>query len=307
VHWCLVACVVLVTAILSADPACAGRDWNTVPGLMGPNALPTLPVEDAAVGDDVLVELAGTAQFDDLVRTDSAFAPYFLFVVPFRQVAAIEFDGTPVEFWQTSAEVATARGAVHTRGTARGDLRVGAKFVLFRETEILPVFSARFLLKTATGKSFEDRRFTAGPAYFFDALASKTLLEDDVGFFRKVRVLAQLGFVAWQQGTAAQDDAISFGAAVQTVLANRLQLEIQARGYIGWQEFDKPVVAGVTATYPFDFLRIFLTLNRGITMDAPKWEVRTGLIFFFEIPYLSRQVATPASAAGHSSVPIDAG
>jgi len=273
---------------------------------MGPNALPTLPVEDAAVGDDILVEIAGTVQFDDLVRTDTAFAPYFLLVVPFRQVAAIEFDGTPVEFWQTSAEVATARGTVHTRGTARGDIRLGAKFVLIRETEILPVFSARFLVKTATGKSYEDKRFIDAPAFFLDALASKTLLEEDGGFFRKVRVLAQLGFVTWQQGTAAQNDAISFGAAVQAVLANNLQLELQARGYVGWQEFDKPIVAGVTATYPFDCFRIFLTLNRGITMDAPKWEVRTGLVFFFEIPYLSRQVATPANAAGHSPVRIDA-
>jgi hypothetical protein len=274
----------LALPALLATPAFA-RDANVVPGLMGPNALPTLPVEDAVVGDVALVEVAATTQFQDLKGTDTAFAPYFRIVIAFRDIAALEIDGTPVEWWQTSAEVQAARGAASASGVAKGDLRFGAKFNFVGETEGVPAISLRFVTKTTTGKSYDDRRFTNGPGYMIDALVSKTLLEG-TGTVRRLRLLGQLGFVAWQQGTAAQDDAFAFGAALQARFPGDWELEAQIRGYLGWQAYDKPVLVGMTASYAFDPFRVLLTVNRGITSDAPAWEVRAGMDFSFAIPFL---------------------
>jgi hypothetical protein len=282
--------VALALPALLATPALA-RDANVVPGLMGPNALPTLPVEDAVVGDDALIEVVATTQFQDFQGTDTAFAPYFRIVIPFRAIAALEIDGTPVEWWQTSPEVQASRGAANASGVAKGDLRFGAKFNFVGETEGVPAISLRFFTKTTTGKSYEDRRFTNGPGYMVDALVSKTLLEG-TGTLRRLRLLTELGFVAWQQGTAAQDDAFSFGAAIQARFPDGWELEAQIRGYVGWQTFDKPVLVGMTASYRFDPFRALLTVNRGITGDAPAWEIRAGFEFSFAIPFLQCRPAT---------------
>lgn len=276
-----------VAALLCAFPVAGARAQAqpVVPGLMGPNALPTLPVEDPVVGEELLVQVQGTVQLNDQ-GTDVAFAPYFRLEIPFLKVVALTFDGTPVEFWRVSPETQAATGAQNASGTTAGDIRFGARFLVIRESGWVPALGVRILTKTTTGKGLADRRFTDAPAYEIDALAARTVLEGD-GFVRRLRVMLQLGFFAWQQVTATQDDAVAYGAALQAVLRPGVQLDLQVRGYTGWQGNDSPLVVGLGASYALKPVRFLLAVNRGLTTAAPNWDIRAGVEFYFRIPYLA--------------------
>jgi hypothetical protein len=269
---------------LPSGSAQAQTVW-VVPGLLGPNALPTLPVEDAAVGRNVLVQVEGIFQFNDQA-TDLSFSPYFRVEIPFREVASLIVDGTPVEFWQVSPHTQAATGAANASGTTKGDLRFGAKFTIVRETDCVPAMGLRLLFKSGTGKGLEDRRFTNAPAYMIDALFAKTLVQD-AGVLRRLRIMAQLGFMAWQLDYPKQDDAFDWGVAVQIGLGEAWQLETQVRAYIGWDQYTSPVVAALETSYALPPVRLIVTVTRGLSSDAPDWGIRAGLEFGFEVPYLA--------------------
>lgn len=262
-------------------------DTSVVPGNMGPFAIPVLRLEDAVIGDDVLVEISGLGAISR-GGGDQAVTPYFRLMIPFRQLAALEFDGMPIEAWQTTQDTQLAYGAQNRSGVSKGDIRFGARFYVFRETEKIPAFGVRFMTKSTTGKDFEDHRHTNAPAYYLDALAAKTLLENR-GFIRRLRVMAQAGFLAWQQGSNGQDDAVTFGAAVETIFQNKLALKTGVSGYAGWEKQDKPVLANLEVSYPIPHVRFLLGVDLGITKDAPAVQARIGVEFNFEIPYIKRR------------------
>jgi len=212
--------------------------------------------------------------------------PYFRLEVPFRQVASLILDGTPVEFWRVSPETMATIGAANASGTTKGDIRFGAKFYVIRETESVPAIGLRLLYKSATGKDLADRRFTNAPAYMVDVLLAKTVLESD-GFLRRLRIMLQGGVMAWQLDYPRQDDAFGWGCALQAALGPGLQLEFQVRGYHGWDQYSSPVVAALEASYRLTPVRFLVTVNRGLSHDAPEWGVRAGLEIAFQIPYLA--------------------
>jgi hypothetical protein len=128
---------------LPSSSAQAQVVW-VVPGFLGPNALPTLPVEDPSVGRNVLVQVEGIFQFKDQA-TDRSFSPCFRVEIPFREVASIIVDGTPVEFLQASPHTQVATRAANASGTTKRDLRFGAKFTIVRETECVFGFEIPYL------------------------------------------------------------------------------------------------------------------------------------------------------------------
>jgi hypothetical protein len=234
---------------------------------------------------DVLVQIQGMVQFNDQA-TDVAATPYFRLEVPFRQVASLIVDGTPVEFWRVSPDTQATTGAANASGTTKGDIRFGAKFYIVRETESVPAIGLRLLYKSATGKGLEDRRFTNAPAYMVDALVAKTVLEGD-GLLRRLRIMVQVGVMAWQLDYPKQDDAYDWGVALQAAVEPGLGLELQVRGYHGWDQYTSPIVAALEASYRLAPVRFLVTVNRGLSRDAPDWGVRAGLEFAFAIPYLA--------------------
>jgi hypothetical protein len=261
-------------------------DYSIVPGEMGPNALPTIPNADPVVGRDLRIELTAAAQLSD-DASDRSFTPYFHLTVPFHEVASIEFDGTPLELWRISDATRERFGATRSSGLSPGDIRFGARFLILREGERLPAFGIRFITKTTTGKDFEDRRFINAPAYILDLLLGKTLLTGD-GPLRRLRLLARGGFTAWQQGAQWQDDAPTYGATLLATWAHDLRTELELRGYWGYEGNDRPLLlsAGLHKTDRPHHVEYGLTLNRGLTDDAPAWEIRAGIAVLFEVPYL---------------------
>jgi hypothetical protein len=297
--------LLLASLLLLAPCGARPGDRSVVPGLMGYNALPSLPNADPKVEDHFRFEVAMAAQLSDLSRArDASVTPYLGLMAPFFGFAALELDAIPVEIWRVSPETQQRLGASRARGTARGDIRFGARFTLLDERKLLPAIGLRFVTKTTTGKSFEDKRFTDAPAYVLDALLGKTL-PISLGPFQHVRVLAKAGFTAWQQGSDWQDDAVDLGATLRLRTSRGTFFDLEWRGYWGYERFDRPSLVGVTLGHPMaSTVDLAGTINRGLTGDAPPWELRLGMIVHFDIGTAAR-ARSPRDFAGKDGTAAD--
>jgi hypothetical protein len=273
----------LFLAVTSGGAVAA--DYTVVPGLMGYNALPAPSNLDPAIGRDIEVELSMVAQASDLaIARDRSVLPHFRVTVPFRQVAALDIDGIPLEWWRIGSDSQQRLGATRPRGETPGDLYIGARFQFLGEGKWRPATGLRLLMKTASGE-YDERRFTDAPAYAFEGLVGKDLHRGP-GLAR-LRVYGKLGFFSWQQGDAWQNDAVDFGATVEARLRRGASLSAEWRGYSGYQERDKPQVLGLTVGVPMRQVELRAGMARGLTSDAPPYEARVGVVLRFEVPALN--------------------
>lgn len=278
----LVLPALLVASAAAQTPSFPGDpEWPLVPGRMGYNALPPFPNQDPVVGVDAQYELAGSAKLSGLGLHDHAVTPYFRLSIPFREVAAIEIDGTPLELWRTTTATQLRLTAVSRSGQTAGDVRFGGRFLLFQEGRRMPAVGVRFLVKSATGTGLDARRFTNSPGYEVAVLTGK-----DVGPMGplRVRALARVGFLAWQFAPNRQDDALAYGAALRASLPRGDGLELDWNGYVGWRFDDRPSVLGVTGVKRWRGLDLRATLNGGLSSDAAPLEVRLGVAGAFGLP-----------------------
>lgn len=282
---------VLLVALWSASAAVAAEPL-LVPGRMGYNALPALRNVDPVVGNRTELELSATAQLAGLGAQDAAGTPYVRLTVPFREVAALELDGTPFELFRTSAATGERIGARVRSGASPGDLRAGARFLVLEERGKRPALGLRLVVKSTSGKDRGARRFTNAPGYVFDVLAGKDLAA--AGPVR-LRALAKLGFLAWQVADGRQDDALDYGATLRAAFASGVALSGEWRGYAGWRGDDRPMVLGLTADVPAGS-RVLLraSADRGLTSDAPPLDVRLGVVLFLDAPMARDRAAGQA-------------
>ena len=110
---------------------------------MGYNALPALATVDPAIPDRIELELSGITQFSGISYDNNAAAPYFRVLLPFRGIAALEVDGTPIEAWDTTAATQAKYGAEKRSGVSPGDLRVGGRYLFRDEDESGPAVALR--------------------------------------------------------------------------------------------------------------------------------------------------------------------
>ena len=88
-----------------------------------------------------------------------------------------------------------------------------------------------------------------------------------------------VGYWIWQQQESGQNDAVHWALSLQVQPKERWTFAVEARGYIGWQSNDKPIVMGVRAGFLFtDFFELGATMNVGM-VDAPRLEGRLDLKF----------------------------
>ncbi|MBE2252906.1 MAG: hypothetical protein IAE78_25460 [Myxococcus sp.] len=233
--------VLLVTCALGARAEPMGRDIN--PGVLGPNALPTLPNEAPWVAEGVLVQLGWAGQLSTPEGgglDGSMLVPFRAEVGLFRRVA-FAADGSPFELWQYSPETNAAWAPKRSKGITRADVRLATKVLLWSESFLRPASAVRVTLKTATGEDLFTRRFLDAPAYQLDLLNAWHWL-----FGRtRLELWASAGFLAWQQGAIGQNDAVTYAATVLArwpFVAARLEL----RGYAGWLRFDAPITLATT-------------------------------------------------------------
>lgn len=259
------------TAAVAAEPM--GRDIN--PGVLGPNALPTLAADAPWVQDELRVQLGWAGQ----VSTPEGGGRDVSMLVPFRvelglyQRIAFWAEGSPFELFQYSPETDAAWQPRRSKGITRADVRLGTRVRLWSGAGPVPTSAVRVVLKTATGEDLYTRRFLDAPAYQLDwtnawrwHLPGATRLE----------AWATLGFLAWQQGAVGQNDAFTWAATV-VARAEPVAFSLEARGYVGWIRNDAPVtfalVTRVALTEHFDVL-----LSGAHTVrDPPSLDVQVAL------------------------------
>lgn len=227
--------VALLTALVAhAEPM--ARDIN--PGVLGPNALPTLPSEAPWVADEVRAQLGWSGQLSTPEGGGldaSMLVPFRVEVGLFKRVA-FAVTGSPFELWQYSPETNAAWVPRRSKGITRADVLLSAKVLLWNEAWLRPATALRVTLKTATGEDLYTRRFLDAPAYQFDLLNA---WHWNVGVTR-LEAWAAVGFLAWQQGAVGQNDAVTLAGTFVARWA-LVNVRLELRGYAGWQRLDAPI------------------------------------------------------------------
>ncbi|MFT3713077.1 MAG: hypothetical protein QM817_35940 [Archangium sp.] len=255
----------LTLTLLCATSAHARSDWMN-PGEMGSNAVPGFAIEAPWSNDYTLLQFGNQLAYG--WRYDVSMLPYWRLVTPFGKWISTYFEGSIVEAWWSSPETRREWGLSRDSGIAKADLRFGFKLLLADLGDPLPKIGFRAFTKTTTGKGYEERRFTDGPAYLLEFLVGEKFPVQ--GF--DLQLLAMGGYWIWQQGESGQNDAITWGLALNSRFFERLTAQVELRGYVGWQKLDKPTILsaklGVLITSWFEISGAF---NLGFR-DAPRYE-----------------------------------
>lgn len=261
---------VLVCALVAAF------DGATNPATMGANALPAFGAEAPWSKDHTRFSLGG--RYTAGRAGDRALTPTFRLDVPFFGVVTAIFDGTPFEAWWAPAATRAVLTSTQAEGFSKGDIRFGAKFLVYDGGRGFPSFGFRFLTKTTTGKDRAQRRFTDSPGYLLDVLLGhRVQLTDD----SRLELALAVGFFAWQQ-SFGQNDAVHYGAAATYFLREVLETRLGVRGYIGWQRNDKPIDLDLGVTwFATSWFGLYAEGSVGF-VHAPEYAVGAG--FTFRIP-----------------------
>ncbi len=258
--------IVASTVALAAPPE--GRSIN--PGVLGANALPTLPSEAPWIDDAVVLQLGWSGQ----LSTPAGGGLDQSMLVPFRAglglVERVQFwaEGSPFELWQYSPETNGAWTPKRSKGITRADVRLATKVLLFPEAGLRPATAVRVTLKTATGEDLSTRRFLDAPAYQLDAIAGWHWLLGTI----RLEAWATVGFLAWQQGAIGQNDAFAYAATVQAKWPF-VSVRLELRGYAGWIHDDKPVTVAAQGELLISPAFSLVLHGSRTFFDAPSVEV----------------------------------
>lgn len=246
-HRFVVLCALLLSLASGAaetstdvwEPCCGGipitsPDFHPAPGTIGPNAFTgwIWHVQDAVIErDHILIDVA-YRQVEDL-RYEWAQTGVFRVVVPFTEFASLEF-GYLVEKWKLNEAGARDYQPEHLSGTSVGDLIASIKFNLLKETVNRPAITLAGSFKTASG-GYGDRRFTDSSGYLINALIAKDILTT-TGILRKMRLIGEVGFMAWDDSAHTQNDAYRYGIATSFEFSRGSTLSVGFHGYTGWRK-----------------------------------------------------------------------
>ena len=265
--------LLLIILALTAAPAAAKEHWMN-PGTMGANALPSFPIEAPWMEDYTLLQVGYAAQWGWL--GDLSMLPTFRLITPFGKWAEMIFEGAFVEAWWSSEQTRQQWMLTRYQGVAKADIRFGFKVLLADAGPELPKLAFRAITKSTTGKDPDVRRFVDGPAYLLEVLLGQRMhTKNGV----TIDLNTGVGYWIWQQGDTGQNDAVHWSIQLAVQPVARISLALEARGYIGWQRNDKPVLAGLRAGFLItDFFELAGTFNVGF-VDAPRVEGRRELKF----------------------------
>lgn len=268
------------------------RDSAFNPGLMGPNAVPTIPGDSpwpgthVRSGIGVAVQRAWTlAGGPDLSLT----VPLYL-SVPIGSRVALLADGAALEASWVSPGSASGWGLTQADNVVQADTRLGAKFLLVADPD-WPAVALRLVVKTTTGKGRPLRRFLDAPGYQIDLpFAKQWRLPRRV----TLELGGAIGFFAWQQPDYAQNDAYTYFARA-ALTGPRWQAGLELRGFVGWQRHDRPITVELFASLALH--RLFaVTLSALANLQDPAMQqVALGLRTALPSPFVA-PVKQPAEA-----------
>jgi len=251
-----------------------GFDKFVNPGTMGPNALFVYSIESPWIPAYTRFQIGAGVQFS--LPRDFATEPILHVDVPLFNRAVLFVDYMPIEFWRVSVDTQKNWQLSHTQGLQTADLRFGGKYLIYNGKEQYPSLAIQFLTKTTTGKGYLNRRFTNAPAYQIDVVIGYPKIYRQIHRFE---FLCALGFLAWQQGANGQNDAPTWMLGITWQYNKKTTLRLDSRGYVGWQQHDKPVlIAASLNLHLVSILALQINLNMGI-QDAALLDARLALEF----------------------------
>jgi hypothetical protein len=248
---------------------------NYSPEYFGPNALPVPEFTDATIAEFTTLSVSWNyySGFGD--RTLN---PYLKVEIPLiRKKVSFKIWGTAAERYFTSTEIIDKRASTveDLSGTANGDVYVQTRIQLMQEKRLAPSIILNSTLKTASGNSFGARRYFDTPGYYFDLEIGKTFtVETD--YIKKIRLVADAGFLCWETTNSTQNDALLYGLKLSVGNKN-IELENSISGYNGWMNNgDHPLLYSFQLSQKNKEINFFGQYQYGIR-DYPYHHIRLGI------------------------------
>jgi len=291
--------LLLVLFILTMLPAKAQEDehawwnkkhnWDGVsswsqyftysPAYFGPNALPVPEIRSGLIKKRINLE---TRSDMHLSTGDNTFNFFLKLDVPFLDgKVAIEAFGVPFEVYKMDTITRDER-AVRDRdaeGTAVGDLYISTKIQLLSDHRSWPDLMLGITLRTASGNSLGDARYTDAPGYYFDLSAGKSFKPGESLFLRP---FIMFGFYVWQTNDDIhfQNDAFLYGLGV-SLYQDKYEFNVKYGGYKGYLgNGDAPMVLRANAFYKWPKTHLKLSFQQGL-QDFEYSTISLGAVFFF--------------------------
>ncbi|MEI3498690.1 MAG: hypothetical protein V8Q80_09330 [Barnesiella intestinihominis] len=167
-----------------------------------------------------------------------------------------------------------------------GDVYLSVDMQLFEERRIVPSWTLRAALKTASGGGYEIDRYYDCPGYFFDTYFGKTFQIASA----VIQIFSGGGFLCWQTDNGRQNDAVQYGVLVGLRLGN-FSISETFGGYSGWESNSKkyghlahdcPMSLKTKLSYAISNWEIGAMLQHGLS-DYPYTQLRIGISYSIDI------------------------
>ncbi len=234
------------------------------PGFMGPNALPVPALLDGKLQKESQFEFGWAGYFSPGETTLNG-TSRFRYIIG-DGLAAIELNYVFLEYYKTDTLIRDERFArgFEGEGFAVGDVHISTIITLLKNRSF-PDLLLRINLQTASGSKLSDARFTDAPAYFFDLIFGKDLLDASKKPYQ-LRLYGNIGFYAWQTGYTynRQNDALLAGLGLSLRSGNH-KLSTETAGYFGYlDQRDKPVVQRLYYEHRHQDMAVKVSYEKGL-------------------------------------------
>ena len=215
----------------------------------------------------------------------------FRIKIPFANWVEIEANAVS-DHWHITEDMRTRYGITSTQNIRfDGDLNFKTKIRILTENKNRPALAFQATAKTAAGDFMSAHRYTDSAGYEFSVLASKDLFNSDENLVRKVRILSEIAFVAWDTQQSQQNDSYKVSAGVQ-IDGSKFNMKVSFLGFYGWQNPDYDFVSTLQLEASKNFknnFQLYGQANIGLSKAATPLLVGGGIRYFMNAPKRKRK------------------
>lgn len=270
-------------------------DDNPNPGNTGGYAFHFIDqATDATIGDHIIIDLKMDAGKDNLGNMQGGF---FRIKIPFAKWVEIEADAVS-DRWQITEEVREQYGINNIKGSSDADLTFKTKVKIFSDNpnSARPAVAFQATGKTAMGDFSSTHRFTDSAGYEFAILTSKVVYDSPETIIRKVKLLTELAFVAWDTDQAQQNDAFKGSAGIM-LEGKQFNMKVSWLGLYGWQnpDYDKVSMLQIEASKNLknNRFQVYGQANIGLTPASTPYLVGGGVRMYLNAPKKKKKIVDP--------------
>ncbi len=254
---------------------------------------------DATIGDDIIIDVKLDAGKDNLGTVEGGI---LRLKIPFAHWVEIEADLVSDQ-WQVSDGVKEEYGLKGNTGKFDGDVNFKTKVRILTEskTSNRPALAFQATVKTAAGDYVSGHRYTDSAGYEFAILGClyfyrkfhhwKTFLESDDAIIRKVKILTEIAFIAWDTQQAEQNDAYKASAGIQ-IEGEKFKMRVSYLGYYGWQIPNSDHVSTLQLEASKNLkpnFQVYGQVNLGLSQAATPIMVGAGIRYYLPAPKKKRK------------------